>query len=138
MRFLGYTLANEAEIKAISIKHELSSDYLVYFDPSKIKQAFVHLLSNAVKFNAESGTVRVSATHEPNGDLVVSIFSRTDLAPVPHDVIAAPGWPEDDIKLIVPLYDRHFLHSGITYGANEPAIADSGVTVNGVAIAAKH
>jgi P2-related tail formation protein len=71
-------------------------------------------------------------------DLVVSIFSRTDLAPVPHDVIAAPGWPEDDIKLIVPLYDRHFLHSGITYGANEPAVADSGVTVNGVAIAAKH
>lgn len=71
-------------------------------------------------------------------DVVVSIFSRTDSAPVPHDVIAAPGWPEDDIKLIVPLYDRHFLHSGITYGLNEPAVADSGVTVNGVAIAAKY
>src|ERR1700723_1547501 len=59
----------------------------------------------------------------------------------PYAIKAAltpPGWPEDDIKLIVPLYDRHFLHSGITYGANEPAVADSGVTVNGVAIAAKH
>jgi P2-related tail formation protein len=71
-------------------------------------------------------------------DLVVSIFSRTDSAPVPYDVIAAPGWPEGDVKHIVPLYDKHFLHSGVTYGLNQPAIADSGVTVNGVAIAAKY
>ena len=66
-------LAGEAERKAIAIKHEPGADYLVHFDPSKIKQAFVHLLSNAVKFNTEGGAVRVSAKRQPRGGLVVSI-----------------------------------------------------------------
>ena len=68
-------------------------------------------------------------------DLVVSIFSRADAAPAPLDSISAAGWPESDRKTIVPLYDAHFYHTGVTYGANEPAIADSGTAVNGVAIA---
>jgi hypothetical protein len=67
-------------------------------------------------------------------DSVVSIFSREDFAPAPTDMIDAPAWLVADPKIIVPLYDRHFYHTGVTYGANEPAIADSGVTVNGVAI----
>jgi P2-related tail formation protein len=71
-------------------------------------------------------------------DAVVSIFSRTDAAPLPKDVVSAPAWPEDDLKLIAPLYNRHFFHTGVTYGGNEPTVADSGVTVNGVAISAKH
>jgi P2-related tail formation protein len=71
-------------------------------------------------------------------DMVVSIFSRTDDAPAPSDLIAAPAWPVNDTKLIAPLYDAHFLHIGVTYGANEPAVADSGVAVNGIAIAATH
>jgi P2-related tail formation protein len=71
-------------------------------------------------------------------DMVVSNFSRTDDAPVPSDRITAPAWPVSDTKLIAPLYDAHFLHIGVTYGANEPAVADSGVAVNGIAIAASH
>lgn len=71
-------------------------------------------------------------------DMVVSIFSRSDAAPAPTDLISAPAWPEGDTKLIAPLYDGHFLHTGVTYGANEPAIADSGVIVNGIAISATH
>jgi len=67
------TLAVEAESKAIAIRHEPSRDHLVFFDPSKMKQAFVHLLSNAVKFNAEDGVVRVSTKRQASGDLVVSI-----------------------------------------------------------------
>ena len=35
---------------------------------------------------------------------------------------------------IVPAYDAHYLHSGITYGANEPAVADSALIVNGAAV----
>jgi len=69
-------------------------------------------------------------------DAVVSIFSRADAAPVPIDTIGAPAWPERDLKVILPFYDRHFIHTGITYGLNEPAVADSGVTVNGVTISA--
>jgi hypothetical protein len=67
-------------------------------------------------------------------DFVVSIFSREDTAPMPIDLVHASAWPVVDTKVITPLYDRHFLHTGVTYGANEPAIADSGVIVDGVAI----
>jgi P2-related tail formation protein len=67
-------------------------------------------------------------------DMVVSIFSRDDTAPVPMDLVGAPAWPVADRKIIAPLYDVHFRHTGVTYGANEPAIADSGVLVNGIAI----
>jgi hypothetical protein len=68
-------------------------------------------------------------------DMVVSIFSRGDPAPPPTDLIGAPGWLVADRKTINPLYDGHFYHTGVTYGGNEPAIADSGVVANGTAIA---
>jgi P2-related tail formation protein len=35
---------------------------------------------------------------------------------------------------IVPAYDGHYRHSGITYGANEPEVADSALMVNGAAV----
>jgi len=34
---------------------------------------------------------------------------------------------------IAPLYDRHYAHSGITYGVDEPSVADRALIVNGVA-----
>jgi len=33
-----------------------------------------------------------------------------------------------------PIYDRHYRHSGITYGVNEPKVADSALVVNGAAV----
>ena len=33
-----------------------------------------------------------------------------------------------------PNYDSHYRHSGITYGANEPEVADSALIVNGAAV----
>jgi P2-related tail formation protein len=35
---------------------------------------------------------------------------------------------------IEPAYDAHYRHSGITYGANEPKVADSALIVNGAAV----
>jgi len=70
-------------------------------------------------------------------DFVLSIFMQGDPAPEPGDTINAPGWPLADLKTITPLYNDHFTHVGITYGANQPAVADSGVVVNGAAIAAR-
>jgi len=35
---------------------------------------------------------------------------------------------------IVPAYDGHYRHSGITYGANQPEVADSALMVNGAAV----
>lgn len=40
--------------------------------------------------------------------------------------------PSDGYGPITPAYDRHYMHSGITYGANEPAVADPALIVNGV------
>jgi P2-related tail formation protein len=33
-----------------------------------------------------------------------------------------------------PIYDGHYRHSGITYGVNEPEVADSALVVNGAAV----
>ncbi|HUN58023.1 MAG TPA: phage tail protein [Candidatus Binataceae bacterium] len=71
---------------------------------------------------------------QPPLDTLVSIFSQADSAPVASDALKAPGWPVADSRTVAPLYDGRYRHTGITYGANEPAVADSGVTVNGISI----
>lgn len=70
-------------------------------------------------------------------DLVRSIFSQADSAPAPIDIIGAPGWIVADAKSTTPAYDAHFIHSGLSYGANEPTVVDSGVAVNGERISAE-
>lgn len=70
-------------------------------------------------------------------DALVSIFSQIDAAPVPGDGLRGAAWPVADVKVIAPLYDGHYHHTGITYGANEPAVADTGVTINGLPIASR-
>jgi two-component system, cell cycle sensor histidine kinase PleC len=67
------SLAPEAEAKSVKIIHEVASDYLINFDPSKMNQVFVHLLSNAIKFNIENGEIRVRTNPSPIGDLIVTI-----------------------------------------------------------------
>ena len=74
---------------------------------------------------------------ERPADALVSIFSQVDAAPVPGDRLRAAAWPVADAKVIAPLYDGHYYHTGITYGANEPAVADTGVTINGLPIASR-
>ncbi|HTQ32823.1 MAG TPA: HAMP domain-containing sensor histidine kinase [Stellaceae bacterium] len=67
------TLTTEAAAKGITIAREPGPDHLVVLDPSKMKQVFTHLLSNAIKFNREGGNVSVAATTSPSGGLAVSI-----------------------------------------------------------------
>ena len=64
---------SEAETKAVVIEHQAGPDHLVFLDPSKMKQVFDHLLSNAVKFTGEGGTVSVVAAPAAQGGLVVII-----------------------------------------------------------------
>ncbi len=63
---------------------------------------------------------------------------QIDAAPAPNDdalAFAIGTAPlTDAYGPIVPAYDAHYLHSGITYGANEPAVADSALIVNGAAV----
>jgi hypothetical protein len=35
---------------------------------------------------------------------------------------------------IDPTYDAHYRHSGISYGASQPAVGDSALVVNGAAV----
>jgi len=47
------------------------------------------------------------------------------------DFLTVPGWTLADTKTTVPLYNAHFYHTGINYGWPQPAVVDSGVTING-------
>jgi P2-related tail formation protein len=62
---------------------------------------------------------------------------QLDSAPAPSDALAfaiAMASAIDAFGPIVPAYDGHYLHSGITYDANEPEVADSALIVNGAAV----
>jgi P2-related tail formation protein len=62
---------------------------------------------------------------------------QIDAAPIPADPvsIAATVAPlKDQLGPARPLYNAHYRHSGITYGAAEPAVADSALILDGSAI----
>jgi signal transduction histidine kinase len=58
---------------SIDIQREPDLDHLVLIDPGKIKQVFIHLLSNAVKFTPEGGRIELTSRYEPAGDLVIAV-----------------------------------------------------------------
>ena len=63
---------------------------------------------------------------------------QLDSAPAPNDnalsfAITTPA-SIDAYGPIAPVYNAHYLHSGITYGANEPVVADSALILNGAAV----
>lgn len=63
---------------------------------------------------------------------------QVDTAPSPSDStlsIAITMPPiQDEYGPAMPIYSAHYLHSGITYGANEPVVADSALILNGNAV----
>lgn len=70
-------------------------------------------------------------------DALVNIFAQFDpLLTAPTAIVGAPAWFLSDTKKVLPLHDTRYLHIGSTYDANEPAVVDFGVVVNGVAISA--
>ncbi len=63
---------------------------------------------------------------------------QVDAAPAVSDArlsIAITTAPDgDSYGPIAPLYNGHYVHSGITYGAGEPIVADRALIINGVAM----
>ncbi|MBV8360457.1 MAG: hypothetical protein JO189_21370 [Deltaproteobacteria bacterium] len=59
------------------------------------------------------------------------------VAPAPHDFIVAPFWPLSDQKVITPLHNLRYYHTGTRHGQNEPHVADGPVIVNGVVVSTK-
>jgi two-component system cell cycle sensor histidine kinase PleC len=78
------TVQRDAQQKSIAIVHEHEPDHLLDLDPGKMKQAFAHLLSNAVKFNASGGSVRISVQRDTGGALVISIRDTGCGIPAEH------------------------------------------------------
>ena len=77
---------------------------------------------------------------EPSDRLTLGgiVKYQLDAAPAPNDqalayAIAAAALT-DAYGPIDPTYDAHYLHSGISYGASQPAVADSALVVNGAAV----
>jgi P2-related tail formation protein len=63
---------------------------------------------------------------------------QLDSTPAPNDnaleFAIALGSSVDARGPIVPAYDGHYRHSGITYGVNQPEVADSALIINGAAV----
>ena len=114
----GQVVANESANRAIAA--------INFFKP-------VRAWLDSLWFNASA---LVDYRQRP-ADALVSIFSQADAVPVPADRLSAAAWPVADVKVTAPMYDSRYYHIGITYGANEPAVADAGVTINGLPIAGR-
>jgi len=91
-------------------------------------------------------------------DTIEFVFAPlNDGAPTPADVLVAGGvyalqidsapLPADPVSIAIvmgaltdrygpaaPIHNAHYLYSGITYGAGEPAVADSALIINGSAV----
>jgi P2-related tail formation protein len=63
---------------------------------------------------------------------------QLDAAPAPSDHALAYAITAavltDAYGPIDPTYNAHYLHSGIRYGASQPAVADSALVINGAAV----
>ncbi len=55
----------------------------IYVDERSVKQVLLNLMSNATKFTPAGGTVTLSATHEPGGDMVIKLRD-TGIGIEPH------------------------------------------------------
>jgi two-component system, cell cycle sensor histidine kinase PleC len=77
-------VAADAAGKSITIADEGGTDILVRLDPNRMKQVFVHLLSNAVKFNREGGSIRVSAALDDPDTLTVRVRDTGHGIPPDH------------------------------------------------------
>ena len=87
LRFLGPVVANlETEARRKSLTLELRADErlpAVWADPRRIEQVVTNLVSNAIKFTPEGGTIEVAATNL--GDEVEIGVTDTGIGLAPED-----------------------------------------------------
>ncbi|MGH8013517.1 MAG: phage tail protein [Candidatus Binataceae bacterium] len=67
-------------------------------------------------------------------EALVSIYLQRDSLESFGDNVSATAWLLSDTRSVVPRYNAHFYHSGLTYGAQQEVVVDSGVTINGAPV----
>ena len=66
-------IAPQAKQKGISIDTDVLPDLMITADKTLIKQVLLNLLSNAVKYNRLQGSVTMSCSYMPDGNLRLSV-----------------------------------------------------------------
>jgi two-component system cell cycle sensor histidine kinase PleC len=75
-----------AQKAGLILSSEIAGDVArLYADPKLVSQALLNLLSNAVKFTPAGGKVRIAATRDGGGDLVISV-SDTGIGMAPEEI----------------------------------------------------
>ncbi len=101
-----------------------------FFKPARAWLDSVWFAISAIQDGAPVPRDRVTVTG-------VASF-QMDTAALPGDGVfhaATAAAPLTDAYApVAPLYNAHYRHSGITYGANEPLVADSALILNGAAV----
>ena len=75
-----------AERRDVSIKFNERSfeDYVIQVDPIRIKQVFLNLISNAIKYNRKSGEVKIFCDVSNQGVMKISVEDTGKGIPVSH------------------------------------------------------
>lgn len=89
-------LKPQAQLTNISIKNNVNMniDYIVKADTTRLKQACINVLSNAIKYNSENGTVDIDILQPENGLLRISIKDT------------GAGIPPDEIDKLFKPFER--------------------------------
>jgi two-component system, sensor histidine kinase ChiS len=75
LKSLFYSFESLAANKRIELGFESEVDHImVLFDPDKMEKVFYNLMSNAFKFTAENGTIRIAIALEKNDLVVIRII----------------------------------------------------------------
>jgi signal transduction histidine kinase len=83
-------LAKKRGIKTI-VKNDLVAGHSLRADPVRLKQVLLNLMSNAVKYNRDNGTLKIECREQPEGGIYISVTDTGKGIPKElHNALFAP------------------------------------------------